>query len=784
MDKRELLEQLQHFFGFNRFLNGQYEAISEIVKQQDICLVMPTGAGKSLCYQLPALILPGYTIVISPLIALMKDQVDALREKKLPAAFVNSTMSYSEQYEVFDRVRAGVVKLLYVAPERFYADAFERLLQEYPPTMLVVDEAHCISQWGHDFRPSYARLGEFIANYTIPQVCAFTATATEVVRHDIVNTLRRTNMAVMVHGFRRPNLSFKVDHCSTAADKDNVIAAAIKQQQPTIIYTSTRKGVNALVDKFGIQGYHAGMSLPERHRAQERFINGECQVLAATNAFGMGIDRADIRAVIHYNIPGSLEAYYQEAGRAGRDGKPAECRLLFSFADRYTQEFLIDMNNPGAELIRETFQLLVRRSKRGTEPIKCTMTELAGELINCRSEGQLYTVMHILEKYDIISRSNRQDNSFKLSFITELDPLFEEHVNKHTQRSIFIARMIDRYGDQLRSEIELTLPEISALTQLSTAQIQRVIQALRQSKTIDYQAPFRGRVVELLNADRAVLQQIDFKRLKEKHQYELDRLDEVIRYAECKQCRQQFIIGYFGEDGDDWRCGSCDRCLGMDSLSRQLEADEYEWAKLALKAIDRLPGRFGRMRWATILCDGETVSGYGSYATEKFAGVLRQLGKNSVVALLHALEDGGLLERVMQSNYPCLTVSRRGLRLLKSHDKSFQLPLRPLKSAGRKGKQRKGSEVKTPSVAQVEEKSLELNSDLYEKLREIRQNLARESNQAAFKIFSNAILRRLAIHTPLTRREAEKLHGIGPKNSSRLSPFLKAIKEWRQNTIQ
>jgi ATP-dependent DNA helicase RecQ len=360
LPEQKLDELLRITFHLSHFRPGQREVISDLLNGHDIVCVMPTGAGKSLCYQLPAVAVGGFTIVVSPLIALMADQVRQLTDLEIPALLLNSSQNASSQRAVLNRLRNGFEGILYVAPERFAAPSFRELLPNLRPRLFVIDEAHCVSFWGHDFRPDYMRLAEVRSALGSPVTAALTATATPQVRSDIASFLQLRSPRMHVTGFDRPNLRYAARYFRTDAEKDPALLAGLKASPGTgIVYCATRKTVEYLaawieqeVPGRAVCGYHAGMSQADRKHSQDLFMREKGAVIVATNAFGMGINKPNIRFVLHYNLPGSLEAYYQEAGRAGRDGCTSDCVLYHSTRDVAIQEFFIEKIGEGNEQLK------------------------------------------------------------------------------------------------------------------------------------------------------------------------------------------------------------------------------------------------------------------------------------------------------------------------------------------------------------------------------------------------------------------------------------------------
>lgn len=581
--KQQLVELLKIHFAYDSFRPGQEKAIDAILAGKDTVVVLPTGGGKSLIFQLPSLVLDGITLVISPLIALMKDQVDSLERVGIPATFINSSVSLSETGQRLAKLRAGAYRLVYIAPERFYNSAFVAELKNLKIALFAIDEAHCISQWGHDFRPSYLRLKEAVKLCGQPPVVALTATATPEVRTDIARQLGLSDYELIISGFARPNLQLAAVMANNGRKLEYILDAVRSQDGGSgIIYVGTRSKADEIVEflsdyDVAAVAYHAGMDSDSRAWVQDQFMQGKAQVVVATNAFGLGINKKDIRFVIHHDLPGTLEAYYQEAGRAGRDGLTSFCLLFYSPSDRYLQEFFIQGDNPSPNLVKDVFRFLLaaqENNPEGETSVLITYTELAKHLSESAPDMAIGTAIKILEKEGYVSRPNeRTTNTF-----IKLKASWEETIKAISPRAkvqLAVAEKLQlRFGQEIEAGWQFIAEDIAIILQLKKEVLNRAIKKMAEQELIEYRPPFKGTEIRILKFSDPDDLALDFRALELKAERAYHKLDEMEAYVYSHDCRQQYILKYFGE-ADAKPCGRCDNCLKTNKLPAHNYLGEY-----------------------------------------------------------------------------------------------------------------------------------------------------------------------------------------------------------------
>ena len=570
MDPREILKDC---FGYDQFRPGQEKLIRAILSGRDVLGVMPTGGGKSLCYQVPALLLPGITLVISPLISLMKDQVSALTSAGVPAAFLNSSLTGEQLRLVYQRARQGQYKLLYAAPERLAGEGLLSLAREAPISLVAVDEAHCISQWGQDFRPSYLKIAGFAAQLPRrPVVAAFTATATAQVQEDILRLLAMEDPVREVTGFDRPNLYFDVQ---APRSKRSALLSLLqaRRDRSGIVYCATRSGVEKvwayLQEKgFSAARYHAGLDEEERRQNQDDFQFDRKTVMVATNAFGMGIDKPDVRLVVHMDVPDSPEAYFQEAGRAGRDGKKAYAVLLYNASDKTKLMKRIPDTFPDRDFIKEIYEHI------------CYYYQMAmGDGLNVVREFNLNefcrnfkhfpvptdSALRILTRAGYLEYIDEQENESRLIFLVRRDELYHLDGLEPEYESL-IQAVLRSYGGIFSDYITIDEALLGKQTGMDRESIYRGLIALSKRRIISYipykKTPYIRFTQKRVETARIVISKEIYEDRKEKYEA---RIQAMIDYAtRDDRCRSRMLLAYFGEDSEE-NCQSCDVCLKKNS---------------------------------------------------------------------------------------------------------------------------------------------------------------------------------------------------------------------------
>jgi ATP-dependent DNA helicase RecQ len=561
----DLSEALQTF-GLPDFRRGQRDVIEHILSGRDCLCVMPTGGGKSLCYQLPSVVRPGLTIVVSPLIALMKDQVDSLVRRGIRATLINSSLTLQEQNDRMEQVASGRFSMLYVAPERLRNSRFLDSIRATPIQLLAIDEAHCISEWGHDFRPDYQRLGKFREALGNVQTIALTATATPKVRDDILASLNLQSAQTVITGFARDNLYFGSVHCMSDRDKDKHLHGFLENRDESgIIYVATRKRCDALVDqlakelKLSVGAYHAGLLPEQRKHVQDQFMSGKLKAIVATNAFGMGIDKPDLRYVVHYNMPGTLEAYYQEAGRAGRDGLLSQCVLLYNPQDRYIQEFFIENANPSRLIIESVYQVL---QESEDDPIEMTADEIRDAIGKTASAEAVNASLQILARTSVIERLEVAGGLAMFRLSSRL-PSYIDLLPREARVRRSVLQVIERgIGDRRDEPVYIHPRWLMEQLEMDRETLFRHLNELTKLDDFEFAKPFRGRAIRFRRRGVAFDElPIDHKALETRKKADFDKLDQMVAYAKTTRCRQRTILDYFG-DTTSGNCRICDRCQG------------------------------------------------------------------------------------------------------------------------------------------------------------------------------------------------------------------------------